>query len=203
MALTLKIPVRQQITLPDNWQECLTPQELSYWLIAKFETMGGDLTSLQSEFEDIKAKFAILQSDQMALQRQIQQNADTIQTLENQIKLVPLFQHNLTFNINTATGGSNSDCTLQLITQSSTPITSLSNDLRSLYGDYGSVPMHGIYSDPNMIRHTVATVAYRYQAGGGQFETLDTNGVSFSFAPADASITSDSVKALMPNLPAM
>lgn len=43
MSMTLSIPIKQQITLPDAWQACRTPQELSYWLIAKFETFEADV----------------------------------------------------------------------------------------------------------------------------------------------------------------
>lgn len=43
MSITLSIPIKQQITLPDAWQACRTPQELSYWLIAKFETFADDV----------------------------------------------------------------------------------------------------------------------------------------------------------------
>ena len=41
--MTLSIPIHQSITLPDRWQACKTPQELSYWLIAKFETFEADV----------------------------------------------------------------------------------------------------------------------------------------------------------------
>lgn len=43
MSMTLSIPIKQQITLPDAWQACRTPQELSYWLIAKLETFEADV----------------------------------------------------------------------------------------------------------------------------------------------------------------
>lgn len=68
MSMTLKIPVRQQITLPDAWQECLTPQELSYWLIAKFEQFESAYEVTEKDVTDLKAATAKLQSDVSELQ---------------------------------------------------------------------------------------------------------------------------------------
>lgn len=49
--MQLNIPVHQTITLPDAWQACRTPQELSYWLIAKFnEITTGENYTLMCEF---------------------------------------------------------------------------------------------------------------------------------------------------------
>ena len=56
MSRTLSIPIRQTITLPDDWQACRTPQELSYWLISQFdefehevETLAASVTALQGD----------------------------------------------------------------------------------------------------------------------------------------------------------
>lgn len=37
MSKTIQIPVHMPLTLPDNWQDCTTAQELAYWILADFE----------------------------------------------------------------------------------------------------------------------------------------------------------------------
>ena len=37
MSKTIKIPVQMPLTLPDNWQDCTTAQQLAYWILADFE----------------------------------------------------------------------------------------------------------------------------------------------------------------------
>lgn len=37
MSKTIQIPVHMPITLPDNWQDCTTAQQLAYWILAEFE----------------------------------------------------------------------------------------------------------------------------------------------------------------------
>lgn len=37
MAKTIQIPVHMPLTLPDNWQDCTTAQQLAYWILAEFE----------------------------------------------------------------------------------------------------------------------------------------------------------------------
>lgn len=244
MSLTLQIPVRQQITLPDDWQECLTPQELSYWLIAKFEGFENAVENVNSQFTDIDTRINRLIADhstydrdlnrlsnqiqtvqsqatatadavdsldsqvstisqaQTAMGAEVEQNTQDVSVLKNQIKLVPLFQHDLSFSFPTF-AGTDTEFTLRIFSQSSTPITSFSNDLRQHFGDRSSIPLHGLYRDPNAVWHTIATAEYVYTAPGGRFVITDNSGTSISFTPSEANITRDSVIALMPNLPAM
>lgn len=37
MSKTIQIPVHMPLTLPDNWQDCTTAQQLAYWILAEFE----------------------------------------------------------------------------------------------------------------------------------------------------------------------
>lgn len=37
MSKTIQIPVQMPLTLPDNWQDCTTAQQLAYWVLADFE----------------------------------------------------------------------------------------------------------------------------------------------------------------------
>lgn len=37
MSKTIQIPVNMPLTLPDNWQDCTTAQQLAYWILAEFE----------------------------------------------------------------------------------------------------------------------------------------------------------------------
>lgn len=37
MSKTIQIPVQMPLTLPDNWQDCTTAQQLAYWILAEFE----------------------------------------------------------------------------------------------------------------------------------------------------------------------
>ena len=62
MSKTLSIPIRQTITLPDDWQACRTPQELSYWLIAQFEEFESDVSDLQTAVGNLEHDVGVLQS---------------------------------------------------------------------------------------------------------------------------------------------
>lgn len=53
MGLTIKAPVQITLTLPENWQECKTPQELAYWLIARFDELAQT-----HDIEDIREDIA-------------------------------------------------------------------------------------------------------------------------------------------------
>ena len=61
MSKTLSIPIRQTITLPDNWQACRTPQELSYWLIAQFEEFESDVSDLETAVGSLEHDVGVLQ----------------------------------------------------------------------------------------------------------------------------------------------
>ena len=49
MSRTLSIPIHQTITLPDEWQACRTPQELSYWLISQFDEFEHEVETLAAD----------------------------------------------------------------------------------------------------------------------------------------------------------
>lgn len=74
MSRTLSIPVHQTITLPDNWQACRTPQELSYWLISQFD-------EFEHEVETLAASFATLQGDVDNLE-------DTVSNIDTRLVVV-------------------------------------------------------------------------------------------------------------------
>lgn len=99
MALTLDIPVRTSITLPDNWQDCQTPQQLSYWLIARFDELAKTsninelkemVTELRAYVDTYDARIdelvnvdASLGEDITALEQSISTLRATLATLEN------------------------------------------------------------------------------------------------------------------------
>ena len=37
MSKTIQVPVQMPLTLPDNWQDCTTAQQLAYWILAEFQ----------------------------------------------------------------------------------------------------------------------------------------------------------------------
>ena len=73
--MTLSIPIHQSITLPDRWQACKTPQELSYWLIAKFETFEADVeaaaANLDAQVVQLNARVTALSADLTAAEGNI------------------------------------------------------------------------------------------------------------------------------------
>ena len=71
MSLNLNIPITQTLTLPDNWQACKTPQELSYWIIAKFDNFTTQFTEINNAMS--------------ALQSMIETNTNNIATNDAEI----------------------------------------------------------------------------------------------------------------------
>ena len=85
MSRTLSIPVRQTITLPDNWQACRTPQELSYWLISQFdefehevETLAADIATLQSDVDGLEDTVSNIDARLVVVEGQINNPVDGI-----------------------------------------------------------------------------------------------------------------------------
>ena len=85
MSRTLLIPVRQTITLPDNWQACRTPQELSYWLISQFdefehnvETLAADVAALQSGLASLGDTVSNIDARLVVVEGQINDPVDGI-----------------------------------------------------------------------------------------------------------------------------
>lgn len=71
MSMTLSIPIHQTMTLPDNWQACKTPQELSYWLIAKFEAFEAAVIDLNTQITQLDGRITANAADITALQQSV------------------------------------------------------------------------------------------------------------------------------------
>ena len=74
MSKTIQIPVQMPLTLPDNWQDCTTAQQLAYWILA--------------DFEDFKAGQATKQ-EIAELSNAINQLSKTVDTKANKITVAP------------------------------------------------------------------------------------------------------------------
>ena len=74
MSKTIQIPVQMPLTLPDNWQECTTAQQLAYWILADFE----DFKAGQATKEEIAE-----------LSNAINQLSKTVDTKANKITVAP------------------------------------------------------------------------------------------------------------------
>lgn len=104
MSMNLNIPITQTITLPDSWQACKTPQELSYWIIAKFDNFTTQFTEINNAMS--------------ALQSMIETNANNIATNDAEIAEIK----------NTLTSINSDIATLQ------TDYNTLNTDLTTLHG---------------------------------------------------------------------
>lgn len=104
MSMNLNIPITQTITLPDSWQACKTPQELSYWIIAKFDNFTTQFTEINNAMS--------------ALQSMIETNTDNIATNDAEIAEIK----------NTLTSINSKIATLQ------TDYNTLNTDLTTLSG---------------------------------------------------------------------
>ena len=74
MSKTIQIPVQMPLTLPDNWQDCTTAQQLAYWILADFE----DFKAGQATKEEIAT-----------LSNAINQPSKTVDTKANKIAVAP------------------------------------------------------------------------------------------------------------------
>lgn len=74
MSKTIQIPVQMPLTLPDNWQDCTTAQQLAYWILADFE----DFKAGQATKEEIAE-----------LSNAINQLSKTVETKANKITVAP------------------------------------------------------------------------------------------------------------------
>lgn len=74
MSKTIQIPVQMPLTLPDNWQDCTTAQQLAYWILA--------------DFEDFKAGQAT-KEEVAELSNAINQLSKTVDTKANKITVAP------------------------------------------------------------------------------------------------------------------
>ena len=106
MSLNLNIPITQTLTLPDSWQACKTPQELSYWIIAKFEGFTSSISEINSALTGLGSM--------------IETNTNNIATNDAEIAEIKTS----IANINTTLGEIN------------TSITSLNSDYSLLHSNY-------------------------------------------------------------------
>ena len=74
MSKTIQIPVQMPLTLPDNWQDCTTAQQLAYWILAEFEEFKAG----QATKEEIAT-----------LSNAINQLSKTVDTKANKITVAP------------------------------------------------------------------------------------------------------------------
>lgn len=74
MSKTIQIPVHMPLTLPDNWQDCTTAQQLAYWILADFEEFKAG----QATKEEIAE-----------LSNAINQLSKTVDTKANKITVAP------------------------------------------------------------------------------------------------------------------
>lgn len=74
MSKTIQIPVHMPLTLPDNWQDCTTAQQLAYWILADFEEFKAG----QATKEEIAT-----------LSNAINQLSKTVDTKANKITVAP------------------------------------------------------------------------------------------------------------------
>ena len=74
MSKTIQIPVQMPLTLPDNWQDCTTAQQLAYWILADFEEFKAG----QATKEEIAE-----------LSNAINQLSKTVDTKANKITVAP------------------------------------------------------------------------------------------------------------------
>lgn len=74
MSKTIQIPVHMPLTLPDNWQDCTTAQQLAYWILADFEEFKAG----QATKEEIAQ-----------LSNAINQLSKTVDTKANKITVAP------------------------------------------------------------------------------------------------------------------
>lgn len=74
MSKTIQIPVQMPLTLPDNWQDCTTAQQLAYWILADFEEFKAG----QATKEEITE-----------LSNAINQLSKTVDTKANKITVAP------------------------------------------------------------------------------------------------------------------
>ena len=98
MSRTLSIPIRQTITLPDDWQACRTPQELSYWLISQFD-------EFEHEVETLAADIATLQGDLASLTTDVGNIDVRLVTIESQMSSVIASLGTINEQINDQTTG--------------------------------------------------------------------------------------------------
>lgn len=153
MALNLNIPITQTLTLPDNWQACKTPQELSYWIIAKFDNFTTQFTEINNAMS--------------ALQSMIETNTANIATNDAEIAEIK----------NTLTSINSDIATLQ------TDYNTLNTDLTTLYGQHQQLSnkvagMEDAVLDLPGIKNDISTLQTNVASNSASIDTINTDNVT-------------------------
>lgn len=192
MSMTLNIPVHTTITLPDDWQSCKTPQELSYWIIAKFDEFETELSRIQdivNSIESLEGRLDdyVYQTNTAIsnLRTLIEDLGSSIADINNRTALVESSISQLQFDLNeTNVNVSSLGATKQDLLQSGVNIKTINN--QSLLGN-GNISIPG----QTLYRHTI-----RYaNNSAGQPGRIDA---SFSFVNSDP-LAYDGTTRLIPN----
>lgn len=153
MSMNLNIPITQTITLPDSWQACKTPQELSYWIIAKFDNFNTQFTEINNAMS--------------ALQSMIETNTDNIATNDAEIAEIK----------NTLTSINSDIKTLQ------TDYNTLNTDLTALYGQHQQLSnkvasMEDAVLDLPGIKNDISELQTNVANNSASINTINTDNVN-------------------------
>ena len=153
MSLNLNIPITQTLTLPDNWQACKTPQELSYWIIAKFDNFTTQFTEINNAMS--------------ALQSMIETNTNNIATNDVEIAEIK----------NTLTSINSDIETLQ------TDYNTLNTDLTTLYGLHQQLSnkvssMEDAVLDLPTIKNNISELQTNVASNSASINTINTDNVN-------------------------
>lgn len=155
--MNLNIPITQTITLPDSWQACKTPQELSYWIIAKFDNFTTQFTEINNAMS--------------ALQSMIETNTANIATNDAEIAEIK----------NTLTSINSDIATLQ------TDYNTLNTDLTTLHGlhqqlsnkvasmEDAVLDLPGIKQDITALQTSVSTLQTNVSKNTADIDGLQTS----------------------------
>lgn len=153
MSMNLNIPITQTITLPDSWQACKTPQELSYWIIAKFDNFTTQFTEINNAMS--------------ALQSMIETNTNNIATNDAEIAEIK----------NTLTSINSNIATLQ------TDYNTLNTDLTTLYGQHQQLSnkvagMEDAVLDLPGIKNDISTLQTNVAGNTESIDTINADNVN-------------------------
>lgn len=153
MSMNLNIPITQTITLPDSWQACKTPQELSYWIIAKFDNFTTQFTEINNAMS--------------ALQSMIETNTDNIATNDAEIAEIK----------NTLTSINSNIATLK------TDYNTLNTDLTTLSGLHHQLSnkvagMEDAVLDLPGIKNDISTLQTNVASNSESINTINTGNVT-------------------------
>lgn len=153
MSLNLNIPITQTLTLPDNWQACKTPQELSYWIIAKFEGFTSSISEINSALTELRSM--------------IETNTGNIATNDAEIAEIKTS----IANINTTIGEIN------------TSIETLNNDYGLLHSNYMTMnnrlaTVEDVAGDIPTIKNDISELQTNVASNNESINTINTDNVN-------------------------